>query len=579
MKPSSRNNVSSLLENLTSIRTWYGKAVEQKRIRLLRRLARENVFTAHTLQQYHELLLFLLTYPSNKSTLKFVDCELFRLRQITKDLIRSKEANKSLTNSGIVNTYVETALSIDALQWVTNNFPHTVDFAWDNDSAGEEVDEFLYSVLLHIERDSVLAEELSSREWFKLIVGRKYPSSLAWFLDHITHLPVAGELRDQVFSSLDIHIRWHLKPSAPSRSTIRFPQRPLFFQNAELLKYPAPIDTIKTPIKHLRRLPPLAARKLIDVARSTLFVRGRETDPVTYANPEEVVLIKMDRGVDLALFGLLPERRLPLESYFGFLAARNRVPVAYGGGWIFYERSEIGINIFDTFRGGESAHLFLQVLRAYHQYFEVERFIVDPFQLGADNEEGIKSGAFWFYYRLGFRPLDQNIQTIANREWQQMQFKRDYRTSTKTLKRLSQSKLFLKFNPARETPAEIPELPNIGHALVDFVGRKHHGERKTAQEVALRKALRVFPLRNLEHFPASERKAVERFTLLAALVPNLHRWSDIEKKELVRIMRKKGGPRERDYVMLLKKHQSFRHSLLEIANRGKLVSKRSKPLR
>ena len=37
----------------------------------------------------------------------------------------------------------------------------------------------------------------------------------------------------------------------------------------------------------------------------------------------------LGRGLDVALFGLLPDRRLPLESFFGYIAARNRVPLAY----------------------------------------------------------------------------------------------------------------------------------------------------------------------------------------------------------------------------------------------------------
>ena len=34
------------------------------------------------------------------------------------------------------------------------------------------------------------------------------------------------------------------------------------------------------------------------------------------------------------------------------------------------------------------------------------RFVVEPSQFGGTNKEGLLSGAFWFYYRLGFRPID-----------------------------------------------------------------------------------------------------------------------------------------------------------------------------
>ena len=55
-----------------------------------------------------------------------------------------------------------------------------------------------------------------------------------------------------------------------------------------------------------------------------------ETDPITYANPREVTLVRLERGIDIALFGSVPERRLPIESFFGFVIAKNRVPIGYG---------------------------------------------------------------------------------------------------------------------------------------------------------------------------------------------------------------------------------------------------------
>ncbi len=35
--------------------------------------------------------------------------------------------------------------------------------------------------------------------------------------------------------------------------------------------------------------------------------------------------------------------------------------------------------------------------------FNVDTFTVYPYQLGYGNDEGLKSGAWWFYQKLGFR--------------------------------------------------------------------------------------------------------------------------------------------------------------------------------
>ena len=42
-----------------------------------------------------------------------------------------------------------------------------------------------------------------------------------------------------------------------------------------------------------------------------------------------------------------------------------------------------------------------------------QKFVVKPYQFGKGNPEGLKSGAFWFYYRLGFRPVRDDIREQA----------------------------------------------------------------------------------------------------------------------------------------------------------------------
>ena len=97
-------------------------------------------------------------------------------------------------------------------------------------------------------------------------------------------------------------------------------------------------------------------------------------------------------GLRVVLIGLQPEFRLPFEGYYAFLAIRNGVPVGYGGGWCLFETLEFGFNIFESFRQGESAWILGQVLRAYHHVFRMRTVAVDPYQLGADNLEALRSG-------------------------------------------------------------------------------------------------------------------------------------------------------------------------------------------
>jgi len=47
---------------------------------------------------------------------------------------------------------------------------------------------------------------------------------------------------------------------------------------------------------------------------------------VTYTDEGSVTLFRLDRGIDVALFGMRPPWRLALETYFGYLAFKNGVP-------------------------------------------------------------------------------------------------------------------------------------------------------------------------------------------------------------------------------------------------------------
>jgi len=52
---------------------------------------------------------------------------------------------------------------------------------------------------------------------------------------------------------------------------------------------------------------------------ASLAVRYRETYHFNYANPREVYLSDVGEGVSVAVFGLLPEHRFPLECKDGEL--------------------------------------------------------------------------------------------------------------------------------------------------------------------------------------------------------------------------------------------------------------------
>jgi hypothetical protein len=75
---------------------------------------------------------------------------------------------------------------------------------------------------------------------------------------------------------------------------------------------------------------------------------------------------------------MVPERRHPIDSYIGYIVFKNGLPVAYAGSWILFDSGRIGLNVFPSYRGGESQYIFEQVLKLHQKVYRLRRFSVDP---------------------------------------------------------------------------------------------------------------------------------------------------------------------------------------------------------
>jgi hypothetical protein len=62
-------------------------------------------------------------------------------------------------------------------------------------------------------------------------------------------------------------------------------------------------------------------------------------------------------------------------------------------------------SFFESFRGGESAFVFSQLLRSYKQSFGANYFEVEPYQFGKNNPEGLNA---WYITSPGFTGAGSN---------------------------------------------------------------------------------------------------------------------------------------------------------------------------
>ncbi|MFQ5501936.1 MAG: hypothetical protein ACE5EQ_06495 [Phycisphaerae bacterium] len=553
-----------LIDNLRRLRTDFNARSREKKRILLTQCARDPFGVVRDLRDYHDLLLFMAATPDDAEMLRIVNTELRRIARITRDIMKSGRRREidRLVDSGMAGTVTTCAFSVEAAAWLARRFGRSVELDWEDGSAGEKLDEFLNLLVAGVERDGLLSDRLTTREWNRLARGSQHTTDLAWLVDRFNRLEATPELREQAFESLDLRICWRLTDKIASRTFARFPRRPTFFQDDAIVRAGSLCGEMARPLPATRRLPIQQARDLLDVCRTTLCVRHREIDTLTYASERDVTLFQLDRGVDVAVFGMVPDRRLPIESYYGFVAARNRVPIGYGGGWLFGDRCEIGVNIFDAFRGGESGFVFRQIMRVYHQFFGARRFFVDPYQFGADNAEAIRSGAYWFYDRLGFRPTDEKARQLAETERSKRIVDRAYRSPARILRRLARSKLAFDLDGEGNMRRDEIELSEIGLAVTRWIGCEFDGDREAAGRWAVERARRDLGERGMSKWPPNERRSFERLSMLLGPISDLSEWTTRDKKSLVALMRAKGGISERRYIRAIRAHAKLRAALL-----------------
>jgi hypothetical protein len=240
--------------------------------------------------------------------------------------------------------------------------------------------------------------------------ARGRQNEVGWIIERFASLSLGDRQRAELYDSLKLHVTWQFGWRS-SRTGMRLRPRKTFFHGAPLIKRRdvSLADELASRAIPLKKLSRSEGEKALDLARETSAVRYRELHGFTYGDSSRVVQANLGRGTEAFVVGVPPEHRLPLRAYHAAIIFKNGVPVAYFEGLSLCERMESGFNLYYTFRAGETAWLYARILRLMRQLLGVTVFSIDPYQIGHENEEGIESGAFWFYRKLGFRPVKPEL--------------------------------------------------------------------------------------------------------------------------------------------------------------------------
>src|SRR5579883_1740259 len=413
------------------------------------------------------------------------------------------------------------------------------------------------------------------RKWFDTSQGSK-TSSPRWLITQIDLLPLSGPDKSHLYDSLRVPLRWHLENSPLSRTRNTRPVREVFYHREPLLTrkdFSLTEELSRTPPK-FTRLSRTQGEAVIDLIREVMLVRYRELYGTTLGDPRSVVRADLGRGVSVFLWNLPPERRLPLRAYTAGLTLKNGVPINYIEALALFEWMEVGFNTFYTFRGGEVAWTFAQVLRCLTHLMGTRCVSMYPYQLGYNNQEAIESGALWFYRKLGFRPGHPDLLRFIQREEQRIARDPKYRTPAATLRRLAAGHMFYELPGAQPGAWDRFSTRNLGLRAAGLMSRDFGGNLQHFRDASARRLSKILripppnPAASLQPNPINPAAtSFHNFAMLAALIPDLPAWTPAEKESLLEILRAKGAPSEMRYLHLLQTHSRLRDALLRLGSR------------
>ena len=553
---------SRLLEHLEAAKRRVGEISPSLLRKLLKRLGRERYPDDASLARFHEVLIFLRAFPPSPAVLKTVE-GLLKSFAGRVAALQKQNADLSLLDEeefcGIAGTSLCAVFQYDQVCWMLEHFPGSVEVDWDGYDKDGQLGVTLPRFIPLLEEDSLVEPDVPYQRWLGLASRGR---DLAWLIAACNRLPASVEERAEIFNALELPIRLDLGNSPASRTLARRPTRNLHFQTEPLTqrKNVSLIREISRPPLKLKKLSRREGERILDCCREATTVRYRELYGTTLGDPSQVVQASVGRGVEIYLWGLLPDRRMPLRAYHAGFALKNGVPINYYEAIALFDWMEIGFNTYYAYRDGESAWIYAQTLRLLHQVLGVTCISVYPYQLGKDSEEALQSGAFWFYRKLGFRPMRPELARLMAAEEKKIAANPSYRTPRRTLQKLAEGHVVLELPGSDVGDWDGFSMRNLGFAvqrrMADaFAGDAIKMRRESVARIA--RLLDVYP----QKWTTREQRAFENHALVLSLVPDVRQWTRAEKDLVVKIIRAKANAGEPTYLRLLQAHKRLREAI------------------
>lgn len=530
-----------LVSQLFSIRNSYGKKFSSQKLDLLKAISNEKLTNKKEVQLFHSVLLFLIAYPDNRSVYTQSSISLQQLHLYIQSYGRLRD---SLYNTGITNTQLCAAYSFEIVKWLGTNYRKNIRIS--SFEAGEaQIQSVLSVVMPKVESEIMQDGNAGWRSWLKQSM-KKGEDLLDRLIAVFDETDIRPEVKDELWSAIGINIEINFTAADGLPDPLL---SPYYHRSLIKRKNNPSFNGINPPRVHLDKE---ESAQIIDCSRMILVRHLREIDPITFTSPALVSYYRLPRGLSIALMGMVPERRHPIDSYMGYTVFKNGLPVAYAGSWVLFDSARIGLNIFPAYRGGESQYILEQILKIHQRVYRLKRFSIDPYQIGKDNSDGIDSGAFLIYYRAGFRPIRREQKKLAEVEAKKIKAVKGYRTPATALKKLAESRLEL----ILDKKAARFDVTDLSRAYARILKNQYGNKRKPAEQLAAKKLAALLQLKN---YPEHNLQYVLKNWSILLLSDEKKLRSNRElRKILKKLFELKAAGSEEEYIYLLQRSVALR---------------------
>jgi hypothetical protein len=553
---------AQLLRTLERLLPVFGGTAGAEKLRLLAELAPLRVDRANQLVALQRIVCFLSAFPDDaavhRAARRLSAGFAARLRRLT------KAQREQLDDSGAAGSCTRHFYATVAARWMARRLAGSVGVDWSAENAADALEPLVSPLLDPMEAEVADLSAAGLRDWLAQARGGR-GNDLDWLLAQAGTGRSRREF-DRAFDAAEVPLAWRLDERAGITGNVLRGPRAVPRQAMRRACGDSRAAIVQ-PIA-VERLTRRAAARLLDVWRAALWSRTRTVFQIEQPNLDECYLVDLGDGLQFAAIGVAPERRGALEATYGHLLLANGMPIGYGGFTALFAQVNTGINVFPEYRGSEAAFAFEQSLRVMHAITGNARFVINPYQFGAGNDEALASGAYGFYYRLGFRSAQPRVRALAEREFSRLRSERGYRVPIATLRRLAACDIHLDLaDDAGERFFDEAWLQNLAAGVTAALARDGVTNRAEALRRLAERLARTLGIR-LGDWTALERQGFAQFAPILAQIDDLAAWPRAERAALAQLCRARWAPQERDFMERMRGHDRLRLSLARAAQRG-----------